>query len=166
MTEDGIERGNEFLYNLGALTRKVDRKIPDNGSNGDESDDEPSTFWMTNPSNIWVGNVAAGSEDNGFWMELIKRGPREDLYPDIVPKYEPLGRFENNVAHSNADVSAETFTVWAFQFQASSNHSTFLSSYRKDSVRILRATNPRLGLLSLDFGRIGTMVTASSFITA
>lgn len=65
MTEDGIEQGNEFLYNLGALTRSVDVKIPDDGSNGDETDDEPSTFWMTNPSNTWIGNVAAGSEDNG-----------------------------------------------------------------------------------------------------
>lgn len=27
MTEDGIEQGNEFLYNLGALTRKVDRVV-------------------------------------------------------------------------------------------------------------------------------------------
>jgi hypothetical protein len=114
MTEDGIEQGNEFLYNLGALTRKVNTIIPDNGSNGEETDNLPSTFWMTNPSNTWVGNVAAGSEDNGFWMELIKRGPREDMYP-FDPKYEPLGRFENNVAHSNADVSSWMITVklWA-----------------------------------------------------
>lgn len=27
MTEDGIEQNNEFLYNLGALTRKVDRIV-------------------------------------------------------------------------------------------------------------------------------------------
>lgn len=81
------------------------QQIPDNGSNGEETDNEPSTFWMTNPSNTWIGNVAAGSEDNGFWFELIKRGPRKDLYPDLEPKYEPLGSFENNVAHSNADVS-------------------------------------------------------------
>lgn len=107
MTEDGIEHDNEFLYNLGALTRKVDNRIPDNGSNGDETDNLPSTFWMTNPSNTWVGNVAAGSEDNGFWFELIKRGTRADMYPDLEPKYEPLRRFENNVAHSNADVSEE-----------------------------------------------------------
>lgn len=102
MTEDGIEQGNQFMYNLGALTRKVSNKIPDNG---DETDDEPSTFWMTNPANSWLGNVAAGSEDNGFWFELIKRGPRGDWFPDLEPKYEPLGSFENNVAHSNADVS-------------------------------------------------------------
>lgn len=125
MTEDGIEQGNEFLYNLGALTRKVDTIILDSGSNGEESDNVPSTFWMTNPSNMWVGNVAAGSEDNGFWMELIKRGPRADMY-SFDPKYEPLGRFENNVAHSNADVSSGTLCNSLFLQPSllSSYHST------------------------------------------
>ena len=57
MTEDGIEQGNKFLYNLGALTRAVVTRIPNNGSNGEETDNEPSTFWMTNPNNVWEGNV-------------------------------------------------------------------------------------------------------------
>ena len=36
--EDGIETGNLFLKNLGAYTRAVDVVIPDNGSNGHETD--------------------------------------------------------------------------------------------------------------------------------
>ena len=107
MTEDGAETGNTFSNNLGALTRRVTNLIPDNGTNGKETDDDASTFWMTNPTNSWVGNVAAGSESNGFWLELKYevRGANPEKYSHIVPKEEPLTLFSNNVAHSNKDVS-------------------------------------------------------------
>ena len=107
MTEDGNEKNNVFQNNLGALTRRVDNVIPDNGLNGEETDDRPSTFWITQPLNSWEGNVAAGSEDNGFWFELRSsvRGPQADLYPDLNPRQESLTLFKNNVAHSNRNVS-------------------------------------------------------------
>jgi len=34
------------------------------------SDNTASTFWITNPDNIYRDNVAAGSDSNGFWMSL------------------------------------------------------------------------------------------------
>lgn len=108
MTEDGNEKGNTFSYNLGALTRRAIDLIPDDGTNGRESDDDAATFWMTNPSNKWIGNVAAGSESNGYWLELKYevRGPNPEEFAHIYPKEEPLTLFSNNVAHSNKDVSS------------------------------------------------------------
>ena len=44
MLEDGGEVDNVFRNNLGALTKKVSTLI-----SNDETDDEPSTFWITNP---------------------------------------------------------------------------------------------------------------------
>lgn len=107
MLEDGQEQGNLFRNNLGALTRRVGTIIPDNGLNGDETDDRPSTFWIANPNNSWEGNVAAGCQDNGFWFELRSsvRGPQKSLFPNLNPRKEPLVLFKNNVAHSNRNVS-------------------------------------------------------------
>lgn len=107
MLEDGQEQYNVFRNNLGALTRRVDVLIPEeNRTDGEETDDRPSTFWITNPKNTFVGNVAAGCQDNGFWLELRTsvRGPEADLYPDLNPRKAPLGVFEGNVAHSNRNV--------------------------------------------------------------
>lgn len=109
MTEDGNEKGNVFNGNLGALTRDVPASgiIPDNGTNGEESDDEAATFWITNPTNTFTNNVAAGSQSNGFWFELPDRvrGPNPEQFEDMRPKEDPLTLFSNNVAHSNRDVS-------------------------------------------------------------
>ena len=58
LLEDGAERGNTFLNNLGARTRKQEISI---GS----SDNIPATLWITNPNNHFIGNVAAGSASNG-----------------------------------------------------------------------------------------------------
>jgi hypothetical protein len=44
MLEDGGEVDNVFRNNLGAFTKKVSTLI-----SSDETDDEPSTFWITNP---------------------------------------------------------------------------------------------------------------------
>ncbi|KAL7551020.1 hypothetical protein ACHAWF_014219 [Thalassiosira exigua] len=98
MLEDGAEQGNEFHYNLGAGTRSVQTTIKD-----DESDDMPATFWLTNPNNTWIGNVAGGSSHSGFWFEVMAlvRGPSRMKFPDMEPRYIPLKLFTNNTAHSN-----------------------------------------------------------------
>src|SRR6202046_470613 len=86
--EDAVEHGNQFVHNLGILTKcHPDAPcVPTNlaaagesrvGSNGQAakdilipSDNTASTFWITNPDNIYRDNVAAGSDSNGFWMSL------------------------------------------------------------------------------------------------
>jgi hypothetical protein len=104
MLEDGIETGNTFIRNIGIMTSVQQRLIPNMGTNGKETDDSPATFWMTNPTNSWIENVAAGSERSGFWFEMLKRGPRASLFPNINPMQDSLTLFQNNVAHSNAVV--------------------------------------------------------------
>jgi G8 domain len=101
ITEDGMEMNNQFIRNLGAQTGIPAKIIPNNGSNGDESDGAPATFWITAPTNYFEGNVAAGSEHSGYWFEPKLRGVRASMYPNLDPMYSPLGSFKDNVAHSN-----------------------------------------------------------------
>jgi cell migration-inducing and hyaluronan-binding protein len=94
--EDGVEHGNQYLSNLGILT-KCNPTRPCNSTNSivgvygggaqgqnatDQlipSDNTASTFWITNPDNTYRGNVSAGSEATGFWM----------AFPE-----HPTGKFE------------------------------------------------------------------------
>jgi G8 domain len=103
LTEDGTEIGNEFVMNIGIQTGPVTVLIPNIASamNGEESDEEPSTFWITNPSNTWIGNVAAGSQNSGFWFDPLLRGPKASLYPKgYTADSVLLGVFKDNTVHS------------------------------------------------------------------
>lgn len=102
MLEDGIEQNNTFNYNLGAHTKET----PDEGILSiAESDMFCSTFWISNPRNYFKGNVAAGSEDTGFWYEMLElvRGPSVKLDPDydVNPSSSLFGHFKENRFHSN-----------------------------------------------------------------
>jgi len=99
--EDGMETNNRFIRNLGAQTKIPTDIIPNDGFNGKETDSEPATFWLPNPTNDMIGNIAAGSESSGFWIEPVLRGTRAHLYPDYDPSFEPIGIWDQNVAHSN-----------------------------------------------------------------
>ena len=94
MLEIGIERGNTFNRNLGAATMLPVKAAPGG------SDKNPAIFWISSPMNMFTGNVAAGSEGPGIWIEL---GIKGDLPGD--PKREPLLHFEDNTAHSCSRVS-------------------------------------------------------------
>src|SRR5690348_14733789 len=87
--EDAVEHGNQFVHNLGILTKchpdapcvptnlapfKTEggkNFLPD-GQNAKDilipSDNTASTFWITNPDNVYRDNVAAGSDSTGFWF--------------------------------------------------------------------------------------------------
>jgi hypothetical protein len=103
MLEDGIETGNQFIRNLGAQTGKPLKIIPNVGTNGLESDQFlPSTYWITNTLNSWVGNVAAGAESVGYWFEIKVRGAMKSSYAGrYQPRGKPLTLFKDNVAHSS-----------------------------------------------------------------
>ena len=98
--EDGGEWDNQFLYNLGAKTGKLPVDVPRAG----ETDSFPSTVWITNPHNHFIGNVAAGSAGPGIWFELKLRGPSANLEINqgVNPKYVSLVAFDDNTAHSNS----------------------------------------------------------------
>jgi cell migration-inducing and hyaluronan-binding protein len=123
--EDGIESGNQFVRNLGIQTKChptlpcVPTNLaasgePRTGTNGQQStdvllpsDNTVSTFWITNPDNVYRDNVAAGSDANGFWMSLPEHpnGKFEgtEISKATWPRRTPFREFKGNVAHSNYD---------------------------------------------------------------
>src|SRR5690606_27996967 len=105
--EDGIEKGNQFVRNLGIQT-KCHPTLPCEPTNlapfkvaggknflreGQKSpnilipsDNTASTFWITNPDNSYIDNVAAGSDQIGFWL----------AFPE-----HPTGQFEGSEVSAN-----------------------------------------------------------------
>ncbi|CAB9513184.1 G8 domain-containing protein DDB [Seminavis robusta] len=91
--EAGTETGANFTRNLGIGVTNM----PAGGvaqlsaqSGRQESDDATSVFWISNPNNYFVGNVAAGSERHGYWFETRTWANRK----------ASVGAFVDNEAHS------------------------------------------------------------------
>ena len=104
IVEDGMETHNSFVRNLGAGTHVPAIVLKT------ETDDKPATFWMTHPTNRFIGNVAAGSIDSGFWFELELRGLMKDQYKGLVqPETQVLEEFVDNVAHANAEFGIRNY---------------------------------------------------------
>jgi cell migration-inducing and hyaluronan-binding protein len=127
--EDAVETGNQFVHNLGILTKcHPDGKpcVPTNlgpagsketsqpGASGQSakdvlipSDNTASMFWITNPDNIYRDNVAAGSEEVGFWFALPEHPTGAHLDKDgsknIWPRRTAVREFSGNTSHSNYD---------------------------------------------------------------
>jgi cell migration-inducing and hyaluronan-binding protein len=130
--EDGIEHGNEFVRNLAIQTKCHTSKpcvptvlaaagesadyenrqaVRQNGQASKDvllpSDNTASSYWITNPDNIYRDNVAAGSDVTGFWMSLPEhpQGQFEgtEVSKTIWPRRTPFREFKGNVAHSNYD---------------------------------------------------------------
>ena len=127
--EDAVETGNQFIHNLGMMTKcHPDGKpcVPTNlgpfgaegGKNFDlagqsakdvliPSDNTASTFWITNPDNIYRDNVAAGSEATGFWFAFPEHPTGAFAGTDVSkatwPRRTRVREFKGNTAHSNFD---------------------------------------------------------------
>jgi cell migration-inducing and hyaluronan-binding protein len=127
--EDAVEHGNQFVHNLAILTKcHPDGKpcVPTNlgpaGSGGGfgsgaagqaakdvliPSDNTASSFWITNPDNSYRDNVAAGSEQTGFWFALPEHPTGAFLDKEgsdkIWPRRTAVREFVGNTAHSNFD---------------------------------------------------------------
>jgi hypothetical protein len=131
--EDGIETGNQFVKNLAIQTKchptkpcrptnlqangEADHKYEERVAyrqdswSGKEtllpSDNTVASYWITNPDNSFVGNVAAGSDSNGFWLSLPEHPNGQFLDTEISkntwPRRTLLREFKDNVAHSNFD---------------------------------------------------------------
>ena len=120
--EDGIETGNQVVRNLGIQT-KCHPTLPCQPTNlvlayqsteGQRSphilipsDNTVSTFWITNPDNSYRDNVAAGSDQIGFWFAIPTHpmGAFEgtEISANTWPGRSRLREFKGNVAHSNFD---------------------------------------------------------------
>jgi cell migration-inducing and hyaluronan-binding protein len=126
--EDAVEHGNQFVHNLGILTKChpdapcVPTDLGPFGVEGGQnfktagqdakdilihSDNTASTFWITNPDNIYRDNVAAGSDATGFWFALPVHptGAFEgtDISKATWPRRTQVREFKGNTAHSNFD---------------------------------------------------------------
>jgi len=121
--EDGIEHGNQFIRNL-AIQTKCHPTLPceptnlgipsERGPNGQKSDhvlipsdNTVASYWITNPANSYIDNVAAGSDENGFWLSLPEHPTGAfkgtDISAKTWPRRTPIGEFRGNVSHSNYD---------------------------------------------------------------
>jgi hypothetical protein len=120
--EDGIETGNQFVRNLGIQT-KCHPTLPCEPTNltlafqstkGQDSknilipsDNTVSTFWITNPDNTYRDNVAAGSDQVGFWMAFPTHPTGQfegtEISKNTWPGRTKLRDFSGNTAHSNFD---------------------------------------------------------------
>ncbi len=129
--EDGIETGNAFVKNLAIQTKchPTMECVPNNlAANGEidaenrrelrdisfsgrhtllPSDNTVSSYWITNPDNSYIDNVAAGSDSTGFWFSIPMHPNGAFLGTDdslnTWPRRTPLRAFRGNVAHSNFD---------------------------------------------------------------
>jgi hypothetical protein len=129
--EDGIETGNQYVRNLAIQTKCHPTKpcVPTNlAANGDiafenrqemrqisfsgketllPSDNTAASFWITNPNNSYIDNVAAGADETGFWLSLPEHPNGAFLGTDaakaVWPRRTKIGEFRGNVAHSNFD---------------------------------------------------------------
>jgi len=128
--EDGIEHGNEFINNLAiqvkchptnpceptnlAATGEYTEERQAIGPRGQRSpnvllpsDNTVAAYWITNPDNTYIGNVAAGTDANGFWMSLGEHpngafeGSQDSL--NTWPRRTKFREFRGNLAHSNND---------------------------------------------------------------
>src|SRR5690349_15762800 len=127
--EDGIETGNQYVRNLAIQTKCHTSKPcdPTNlapfGTSPDglnfkttgqdskdvliPSDNTASSFWITNPDNVYRDNVAAGSDATGFWFAFPEHptGKFEgtEISAKTWPRRTKFREFKGNVAHSNFD---------------------------------------------------------------
>ena len=131
--EDGIEHGNQFIRNLAIQTKchpTLDCVPTNLAANGERdanykdrrayselsfhsghtllpSDNTVASFWITNPDNSFIDNVAAGSDENGFWLSMPEHPQGafkdSDVSKTIWPRRTPFRAFRGNVAHSNFD---------------------------------------------------------------
>lgn len=106
--ENGSEEGNLFKENLGILckrpvvgeeTRPHDLGI--GSGRGASPEAFPSTFWITNPNNDFIGNVSAGSDGSGFWHLILDEILDPNTTSTYIPGDQPMGIFDDNKAHSN-----------------------------------------------------------------
>ena len=126
--EDAVETGNQFIHNL-AIQTKCHPTLPceptNLGPDGDRptlaastagqaspnvlipSDNTASSFWITNPDNVYRDNVAAGSDEVGFWFALPEHptGAHEgkEGMENVWPRRTAVREFSGNTSHSNYD---------------------------------------------------------------
>src|SRR5262252_1122380 len=96
--ENSFTNENRATYRAASMSGK-DTLLP--------SDNTVAAYWITNPDNVFIDNVAAGSDENGFWWSLPEhpQGKFEgtEISKATWPRRTRMAEFRGNVAHSNFD---------------------------------------------------------------
>lgn len=136
--EDAVETGNKLVANLALGIHTVGGNDSDAANPGgkdpfvvDTHDSVLETgsrfsssaaYWITNPSNTFIGNIAAGAGDSreadyaestngisagtGFWFALprtvLGASANNSLYDNVIPIFAELGQFDYNTSHTTA----------------------------------------------------------------
>jgi len=106
--EDGIETYNIIRDNLMISTIASQTLL--------QSDTSPANYWITNPLNTVINNVAAGGDFYGFWYEIKPHPDGPSATPNICPTGMRLGQSSNNVAHSQRKFGLRIFQYAARQY--------------------------------------------------
>ncbi|XP_067654447.1 inactive cell surface hyaluronidase CEMIP2-like [Haliotis asinina] len=112
--EDSAEQRNVFDSNLCIGTMHGTHIMSDMKKEWCNSTMKPfcdalSSYWITHPNNTFINNVAAGSDNVGFWILASKfplgpsrqRQEERGLVPKLHAMQTRIQEFRNNTAHSN-----------------------------------------------------------------
>ncbi|MEO1524698.1 MAG: G8 domain-containing protein [Planctomycetota bacterium] len=131
--EDAVETGNKLVGNIALGIHTVGGNDDSAADPGDKDPfivdthdsvlETPSRFsssaayWITHPSNTFVGNIAAGAGDSrtdgfaepgpagtGFWYAIPRAslGDAAKTQPDVRPIFAEFGTFDHNTSHATA----------------------------------------------------------------
>lgn len=106
--ENGSEINNLIKGNVVLLTKRpaIGEQLTPSDNQFDQLQNRtPSSYWITNPNNTFINNVAAGTQGTGFWYALAQNfmfqsatDPR--FVSQTKPYKEIFGGFNGNKAHS------------------------------------------------------------------
>eukprot|EP00854_Cymbomonas_tetramitiformis_P005436 gene5436-6591_t len=137
--------GHTFFIegNLGLVTRKSFSLL--------DTDTTPATFWITNPTNYFRNNAAAGSSRYGFWFDLDPYPNGPSATKDVCPNASPLGEFSNNRAHSNARYALRLFHSYHPKEDPCNSNSPTIPAVFQDFTAF---KNTRSGVIGSDIGHV------------
>jgi len=143
VVETGTEVGNVFNSNLVASCQRAQTVLETSEYKGKETDDTPAAFYISGPSNYWIGNVASGSEGFGFWFQFRTNHYEDAQRTSFVdsPHSMPLTEFKNNVAHSTFEESLKITGYNPTRTASIQNFKSYLSN--KDHFDVSGSSNIR-----------------------
>jgi len=124
--ESAVETGNEFIANAAFGIHRVGTSLdPDDPFIVDFHDEirvagaqfnTSSSFWITNPDNVFIGNTSAGAEGSGYWfgpanepvnvptstsdLATLSRDPYLQAMFNRDPLDSKIRVFDHNTSHS------------------------------------------------------------------
>lgn len=81
-----------------------------------QSDITVSSYWITNPFNVFRRNRAAGGDFYGVWYEIKDHPDGPSATKDICPVGMKIGISRDNIAHSNRRFGLRIFKLSARKF--------------------------------------------------